>query len=369
MKVLFISHNSFRAGAQLFLLDFLKWLKEKHTEIEFEILLRDKTGSLYDDFASLAPVMVWNYQYKKVNLLAGEFRHGLLKQKIRRKKFDLIYSNTIVNGSVTMKLANLGIPIITHVHEMWHWIDKTGADNLEKVKASTKNYITTSKAVKRCLVDDYQFQPDVINPVNGFISYNKVSNCDYQYSLRKKLNLPQDSILVGASGAEIWRKGKDWFVPLALQLLAKNDNIHFVWIGGGLTEELSYDLERSGKHTNIHFIPHLENASHYFHELSVFCMLSREEALGLVVLEAGAHAVPSVCFDNAGGTPEIYEEGGGVVVPYGNIYEMANAIQNLLENETERNRMGQIAKATVKNRYDVEVVGLQLVDAILAVKQ
>ena len=52
-SVLFISHDAIRAGATMFLINFLRWFKE-NTDIPFEVLVC-KRGEMEGDFEKLAP--------------------------------------------------------------------------------------------------------------------------------------------------------------------------------------------------------------------------------------------------------------------------------------------------------------------------
>jgi hypothetical protein len=50
--------------------------------------------------------------------LSNRIRRRHLKQVLAGEEFGLIYSNTVVNGDVLEFLADLGCPVITHVHEL-----------------------------------------------------------------------------------------------------------------------------------------------------------------------------------------------------------------------------------------------------------
>lgn len=52
MKILFINHSCSRTGAPLVLLYFIQWLKEKHPEVQFDILSLG-AGPLERDFDKL----------------------------------------------------------------------------------------------------------------------------------------------------------------------------------------------------------------------------------------------------------------------------------------------------------------------------
>jgi len=362
MKILFIGHDAFRAGAELLLLQFLQWIKTKRKDIEFEILLGDG-GALLDDYAEVGRVHIFA-EFKNTGRISRKIKRKLFFRSLHKKNFDLIYCNSIVNGAILNDLKILKIPIITHVHELDYWINKTGEWNLECVKSTTKRYIVASEAVRNCLVKNYSFDNRFIDTVNEFTLFDKLGL--EKQSLKSKLNLPNEAIIVGASGAEIWRKGKDLFIPLAIDILARkiNKNIHFVWIGGDPNYELKNDLEKSGASDRIHFISHLPNANQYFHEFTVFSMLSRDDPFPVVNLEAAGLGVPIVCFENSGGTPELISEGCGFVVPYANIHAFADKVCLLIEDTNLRNNISKKSIEIIRTKYDIDIIGNKIIDVI-----
>ena len=209
-------------------------------------------------------------------------------------------------------MADLRIPIITHIHELAFWINQAGDLNLRQVESASNHIICASNAVKNYLQSRQMFENTPIETIYEHVNVNELRVTSDRKSLKEKLGLPANAFLVGASGAELWRKGKNWFIPIALQTfnLAPDKPIHFIWIGGALTYELEYDLIKSGLTDRVHFIPHLPQANKYFHEFDVFLMLSREDPFPVVSLEAAALGVPIICFQNAGGTQEWLSHGG-----------------------------------------------------------
>jgi len=274
-----------------------------------------------------------------------------------------------VNGEILSSLESLKLPVISHIHELNYWINKSGELNLKYVKNFSSRYIVASEAVRRCLVVDYGFDNDIIESVSEFVLFENLQKRADKLSLKQKLNIPTNAIIVGASGAEDWRKGKDWFIPMAIDVLAitKNMNIHFVWIGGRLNDELEFDLDKSGIKDKVHFIEHLPEANRYFSEFSVFAMLSREDPFPVVNLEAAGLGVPIICFDNSGGTPELIANGCGFSVPYANLHDFAEKVVRLIEDNKLYFQMSEAGILAVKTKYDIDIIANKLVDIIYSV--
>ena len=85
-------------------------------------------------------------------------------------------------------------------------------------------------------------------------------------------------------------------------------------------------------------IPHDQVAS-FFKQATIFALPSRQEAFGIVVLEAGAFALPVVA-SRVGGIPEIMTDGhtGRLVSPDDPV-ELAECLRSLLDNPSESEAM------------------------------
>lgn len=370
-KILFISHDAHLAGAQILLLNLLKWIKKYHSQVEFDVLLAGE-GVLTADFEKLTNVFKMplpKERAKELDKIIYKFKLKFFYNQICHKKYDLIYNNTFSNGELLNVLKLNKMPIITHVHELEFWIKKNGLENQNKIKASTSYYLAASKSVKNYLLKNNIADINNVEVVYEWIDSQLLLQQNKNKSIRFFLNLPEDSVIIAASGRENFRKGKDWFIPIAIQVLTKvkSNKIHFVWIGGNTSEELVFDCLKSNFHNNIHFIEHIPEANTYFNEFEIFMMLSREDPFPIVNLEAAIWKVPIICFENTGGTEELVSENCGIKVPYGNLNMFSEAIISVLENGQFKNEIGMNVKEKVLREYDINVVGEKIMKVIYKV--
>jgi len=366
-KVLFISHSAGRTGAPLMLLNFLKWMKN-HSDISFEILLKT-SGELEQDFADLVPTKV--FAQSSPNNLISRVRNKLdlkgarshksrqLLEYYKRAGISLIYSNTITNGEILAALSSLGIPVITHIHELDYWIKQFGEKNLRQVRRDTSHYIAASEAVKANLVGKHAVPAEKIEVVHSFIPTHGIKADPA--GIRQQLDIPEDAFVILGSGHETWRKGKDLFVELAAEVFKAlpERQIHFLWVGGWEKEKdrrnIQDDQQRLGLTGRVHFIGEVINPLDYFAAGDVFAMVSREDPFPLVCLEAALLGKPILCFSDSGGMPEFVEDDAGFIVPYLDLTAMSERIANLASDKALCIQLGKRAAEKVKALYDISV--------------
>ena len=188
-----------------------------------------------------------------------------------------------------------------------------------------------------------------------------------QPTIYPSLGLPADALIVGGCGNAEWRKGNDLFITLARQVIGRaeanrtadtpNRPVHFVWVGvpaGALRDDLVLDIRKAGLADQVHLISPTPDVLRYMSRFDVFLLCSREDPYPLVVFEAGLCGVPVVCFDGAGGAPELVETDGGFVVPYLDLDAMSNRVLTLLHDPDLRHKMGQRLGQKILERHPAQ---------------
>lgn len=171
--------------------------------------------------------------------------------------------------------------------------------------------------------------------------------------------------IIGALGRFEKKKGFDMFIE-ALNIL-KNRNVPFQAILAGSGDEevsLKQQAARHDLENHISFPGWVNDPRGFLKTVDVFCLPSRHEPFGIVLLEAMAAKLPIVATDSEGPKEIIRHQESGVIVPRNNPEAMADALQAVLENEYTAREMARSAYDAVKTRYSMEYVS-QRIDLVL----
>lgn len=110
---------------------------------------------------------------------------------------------------------------------------------------------------------------------------------------------------------------------------------------------------------NVDFLGRVDDMRFFYNALDLFILPSRDESLGLVVLEALVHQVPVIVFDFVGGILEYINEDYGII-----ILKNENELKELFNNSTELlNRINEAkSKISVDNlmKFDISETRKQL---------
>jgi glycosyltransferase involved in cell wall biosynthesis len=364
-KILFVSHDAHRGGAQTALLSTLEWFKE-HTLLSIKVLCLD-SGVLLPRFQALADTIILNEFQDSLNGNAEDLTDRLLD--FCGWKPDLIYGNTVVAGKVYQWLHTLGVPILTHVYELEMSIQRYTADWMGDVLRYSTQYIAPSRAVKDNLIKNHAVDPNKIDVVYGAVSNEPVRRYRSDREMkqgRKKLELDAGKILVMGCGLGMpFRKGADLFIKLGDELCRRGrTDFHFYWIGGfedsecdplhGSWADHKTKLKKNNLGDFVTFLGYKENFKDYFQVADIFVLPSREDPLPLVAIEAAKCGLPLVCFADAGGTPDLVGDDAGFVVPFEDIEIMADKILKLMDDASLRNALGKRAREKFLLQFTVE---------------
>ena len=363
-KILFVSHDANKGGAQAALFSTLEWFRE-HTSLSLKVLCLEG-GPLLPRFRALADTIVLS-ELRQTAAGDSELTERLLD--FCNGTPDLIYGNTVVAGKAYPWLHTLGVPILTHAYELEMSIQRYASEWMADVLKFSTHYITPSNAVKDNLIKNHAVDPDKITVAYGAVSNESIrlyESTQEKRQERKRLGLDAEKILIVGCGLGMpFRKGADLFIEVADVLRQRGQrDFHFYWIGGfedserdpryGIWSEHIAKLTKGNLGDFVTFLGYRENFKDFFRAADIFVLPSREDPLPLVAIEAAKCGLPLICFAEAGGTPDLVGDDAGFVVPFEDVETMADNIHKLIREPALRMTMGTRAREKFLSQFTVE---------------
>ncbi len=380
-RLLFISHDATRTGAVIQLRDLLRWLYTNSRHEITTLLLGG--GELAEDFAAFGPV-VKAYAAPEATLASRALRKVLgikppsaldraVAQLRRQPRFDLLYANTTVAGVAMGALHGLARRRIAHVHEMPTFIASLDPRSITAIREYGHKILVPSVAVGEGLCLSFGFEPERIAVRPGFVRDPPATlalGANRGQHLRQLARLPLDAWVMGVCGGGALLKGSD-LLPRLAQALPKRvagRPVHLVHLGqfGAARDRLfiARDAQLLGAADRLHLLGVHSEPWDIMAGFDLHLLPSREDSFPLVVLEAAAVEVPTICFEGAGGAMEFCANGAGVTVPYLDVDVMAGAAAELLNDPERRRLMGATARAKWMQGHRIETAMPQWLEIV-----
>lgn len=166
-----------------------------------------------------------------------------------------------------------------------------------------------------------------------------------------------DTSLVLAVGRLVPAKGFDVLLRAWQQLAAQYPAWRLRIVGEGAARPALEALrDQLGLHDTVDLPGATPDILPHYRAASVFCLSSRYEGFGLVLIEAMACGLPVVSTDCPTGPREILADtGAGLLVPPNDAAALATALERVMGDDALRDRLGKQARLAAQ-RYQVSTI-------------
>ncbi len=278
-----------------------------------------------------------------------------IKQIIRNRHYDLIWTNEPVMGVATRlaarKARKQGTKVMYMVHG-FHFFK--GAPLLNWLLFYPIERLMASKADCICTInrEDYtraqRMRTARAAYIHGVgIDTERLKPGNNPTNLRDELHLAQDAFLVLSVGELNENKNQQIVIRALAEL--KDQNVHYVLCGkGDQLENLRSLAGELNIADRIHFLGYRKDIADICRQCDVFALPSRREGLPFAAMEAMYCGLPLV---NSGirGLTDIMEDGSsGYICGTDDVQQYADSIRKLKNNPDARMRMGERNRKTVE---------------------
>lgn len=173
--------------------------------------------------------------------------------------------------------------------------------------------------------------------------------------LRNQLGIPEGASVVGKVAVFRSQKRLWLWVEIALRILEKCPETHFLLVGDGeWRERILSQIHKSGKSAHFHWVGVQKNVVPYLSLMDIYLSTSEFEGLPIAMLEAMSCEVPVVA-TRAGGIGEVIQHGKqGYLTEIEEWEELEKYCLELLQNPALQQEMAQAARERVIEKFSMK---------------
>lgn len=299
-----------------------------------------------------------------------------LVQLMRQQQYDLVHVHTPIAAALGRMAAKIaGVERIVYTahgfpfHDLLSPRQYASYFAIEKFCARFTNLILTQSYEDFVTAQQKNLCPArKIRHLNNGIDSHKFSrqrlNLGAQTSLRERLGIPHDALVVGTIGRLTRQKGFAYLVEAIAQLRPHFPNLHLLIIGGELSTdpepfqaELLNLVQELGLQDCVIFTGFRDDTPELLGLLDVFALPTYfGEGLPRSILEAMAMGLPIVTTDIRGCREAVIPDENGLIVPSKDSNALAKALGQLLGDRALGQRFGTASRQRVEALYDERYV-------------
>lgn len=361
------SEESVRA----FLLDHIEALSRLH---EVTVIVNTADPKFLEDLGITARVLKAPLE-RKISPFKDWAAFRTLFKIFVRERFDVVHSITPKAGLLAMTAAFLArIPRRVHTFTGQVWVTRTGPSRaalkfMDRLLSACATDVLADGLSQR----NFLIKEGIVRPANsGVLANGSIRGVDtmrfrpsqeVRCRMRKKMELPEDAIVVLFLGRLTKDKGLLDLSKAFAELSGRDERLHLVVVGPdeeGMQPLMLGLYARADR--RMRFVPLTRSPEKYMAASDIFCLPSYREGFNNVVIEAAAAGLPVVGSRIYGIVDAIEDNVTGLLFDPGNVEQLKEKILFLAEHADFRREMGTRARARAVLLFSKELVISAFVD-------
>ena len=281
-----------------------------------------------------------------------------LRNFVKKNNIDIIHAHDI-KPSIAGYLCSMNIPVISHLHGTYPWLQRNGM--MKKIDAffrtkyrinlacstEVKNYyLTFNKNIKNDKII-------VLNNAFNFKEFKKIKITPKEV-IKTHLLITKDEFIFGYVGRLIPLKGLDLLIDSFSEIIKENFNCKLVIVGDGNEKSiLQNKVINLGLSEKIIFTGFKDNVYEYINIFDCFVLSSIREGLPMVILESIAMKKPIISTPVAGVKELINSDDYGIVLNKRTKENMIIAMKDILINTYKFQIKTETIYKKLKKDYDI----------------
>ena len=377
-RVLYVDHTPFAGGAQLVLAEHITELDRQH--FDPYIACSDTVPELLDKYAAAgALVKVVEFPRLRGFGLATGWKLIQVIRQVRRiikaEKIDLVVSNT-TRASYVATMATIG----TKASLVWWVRDFLYPRQLFRLLSRFPvKIIFVSKAIQAAYLPPSDPRAEVVYVASSIYKQLPHITQNHIKTEKKRWGITGNELVVGFMGRLVADKGVEEVLEAARILHESEPKVKFLIVGTGKNQMndveglLHQRIGEYGLKDVVVLTGYQSDEPLYYSLFDIFVLPTRDgEPFATSVVQA-MMAGKAVIGSNAGGTPELVEDGvTGLLFEPRSASKLADAIHKLVADVSLRRTLAQTGQKRVLQYHREEVITDQveaIFDQVLSAKQ
>jgi glycosyltransferase involved in cell wall biosynthesis len=366
MRIVFFMAHASRTGSEIALCNLIWHAVNNGIEA---CVACGEGGELLEQLPPNVPVFVydrWDWPKRAYAGISRRLRgdgNGFSSLVHSRFAPDVWYVNTIIQADYIREAKQNDIKCVLHSHELDHMLTHVSKESTATLVSYPQLVVANSNASREVLKslgrrDDIEVCYPTIDPLRI------KPDDDNLRKLKQELAIGDQTFVWAMAGTLDPNKNPARFVAIAVELLSRGHDVHFIWLGSGDDGYSAYvkqKAQNSGFAEKITFSG--ARTDDYYDWLNVanaVVITSFKESFSLVAVEAAYLGKPVVSFDS-GGVKEIVNQGMGIVIDSWNDADLIQAMEQMMSGDIPFDPV--FAKNRV-HEFSIEVQGQRWLDLL-----
>jgi glycosyltransferase involved in cell wall biosynthesis len=266
------------------------------------IITTRKTSTLSSNINQNIQIEYFSPSFSLADKVKSYFGLDVISPKLKKLmgdyQPDIIYLNTINNAYLLPYLKQFKAKKILHIHELLMGLNTMNSSDFTNMLEQTDELVACSELVVKLYSDIYSGPITQINSTQQYLVSRSLP-------IKEEILSTSPTIKIVCAGTICYRKGFDRFLEAAQYL--SSDRFELYWFGQYDRSAYSSWVKRKltlekFKHVHIKSLPSQEL---YLTELAtcdLFLFTSREESMGMVLMDAIECNLPIISLEDNGST-------------------------------------------------------------------
>ena len=216
-------------------------------------------------------------------------------------------------------------------------------------------FVAVSEQVKQAMIEVIGSIGSKVTVICNGIDTRKYENVVDIELVRSQLGLDLEKYLIVVVATLKEQKGHRYLVEALASVVPQNPQVHAIFIGNGpLRTELESQAKERELDKHIHFLGNRQDVPELLAASDLFVLPSLWEGLPMALLEAMATGLPVIATKVSGTVQVVIPDESGILVPPGDVEELAQSIGFLLHDPKRARSMGQAARQRVVKNFSAQ---------------